>query len=88
MSETGAYQIPQDIIVETSNPKYLDETIKELRGCVAVVVGGGKPGRYVKKDGGYVVRCFAGLGFLKFDLEYRGYGRVIKELDELIDELI
>ena len=73
-----------DIIVETPNPEALDRTLQQLPGCFAVVVGGGMPGGYVKRDGGYVVRCFKGLDFLKFAVSHQGYGKVIKELDELI----
>lgn len=73
-----------DIIVETGNPEYLDTTLQQLPGCVAVVVGGGTPSGYMKRDGGYVVRCFGGLGFLKFAIGKQGYGKVIKELEELV----
>jgi hypothetical protein len=73
-----------DIIVETQNPEALDRTLQQLPGCAAIVAGGGTPEGYVERDGGYVVRCFAGLDFLKFAIAHQGYGKVIKELDELI----
>jgi len=71
----------KDILVECGNPEALDKTVQHFG---AAVVGGGMPGGYVKKDGYYVVRVFGNVGFVKFAIENQGYGKVIRELDELV----
>jgi hypothetical protein len=70
-----------DLLVETHNPQRLDETLNQFG---AVLIGGGMPGGYVKHEGYYVARVFGNVGFIKFMLDSQGYGRVIRELDELI----
>jgi len=79
-------QKARDIIIQTGNPEWLDGTLQELPGVCAVVVGGGMPGEYVKKDSGYLVRCFGNYVFLKFAIEHQGYGKIIKEFDGLTDD--
>jgi len=62
-----------DLIVTTSNPQLLDETIQQLPGCAAVVVDDSFNGETAR------VRVFSGLGFLKFALKNQGYGTVVRE---------
>lgn len=71
-----------DILVETGDPAWLDSTVQALPGCIAAVLGG--PDNYVRHEGAWVVRCFAGAAALKFMIEHQGYGKVIRELDELL----
>ena len=79
-------QQARDIIIQTGNPEALDSTLQQLPGVCAVVVGGGMPGGYVQRDGGYLVRCFGNYGFLTFAVERQGYGKIIKEFDGLFDD--
>lgn len=70
-----------DFLIECGNPEAFDNTIQQL-GAAALIDGGVK-GKYIKKDGYYIMRVFGDAGFLKFAIENQGYGKVIKELDEL-----
>lgn len=79
MGRSGA----TDILVEAADPADLDRTVQALPGCIAAV-NGGPDGPFPKVDGAYVVRCFAGKEFLKFAIDQQGYGRVVRELEELI----
>jgi len=74
---------PKDFLIECGNPEAFDKTIQQLGA--AVLVGGGTEQGYIQKEGYYVMRVFANDGFLKFAIENQGYGKVIKELDELIN---
>ena len=71
-----------DFLIECGNPEAFDRTINQL-GAAALVENGGK-GQYLQKDGYYVMRVFGDAGFLKFSIQHQGYGKVIKELDELV----
>jgi hypothetical protein len=71
-----------DILVDTANPAALDATVQALPGCIAVVLGG--PDDYVRHEDAWVVRCLAGADALKFMIEHQGYGKVIRQLDELL----
>ena len=70
-----------DFLVECTNPKAFDETIQQLGA--AVLINSGNKDNYSKKDGYYIMRIFGDPGFLKFAIETQGYGKVIKQLDEL-----
>jgi len=70
----------RDILVETSRPETLDQTMQQFG---AVVVGGGTPGGFVRVDGAYVVRCFSNADFIKFAIGNQGYGKVVREFDGL-----
>lgn len=67
-----------DLLVETSNPDTLDHTVQQLGA--AAVVGGGKPGSYVREDGCYRVRCFGCADWIRFAIERQGYGKVVGEV--------
>lgn len=70
-----------DFLVECLDPKAFDQTIQKLG--TAALVNGGNENNYAKKDGYYVMRVFGDAGFLKFAIENQGYGKVIKQLEEL-----
>lgn len=70
-----------DFLIECGNPEVFDKTIQQLG--TAVLMDGGNKGEYVKQDGYYIMRVFGNAGFLKFSIENQGYGKVIKELEEL-----
>jgi hypothetical protein len=70
-----------DFLIECGNPEAFDKTINQL-GAAALIDGGVK-GKYIKKDGYYIMRVFGDPGFLKFSIEHQGYGKIIKELEEL-----
>jgi uncharacterized protein (DUF302 family) len=61
-----------DFLVECRNPKLFDQTIQQLGASVLI------------KNGYYIMRVFGNAGFLKFAIENQGYGKVIKQLEELI----
>jgi hypothetical protein len=61
-----------DIRVRTGNPEALDETIRHLGGCTAVVVDGSWAA------GVCTVRVFSGEGFLRFALTNQGYGEIVE----------
>lgn len=71
----------KDFLIETNDPFGLD---KILNTWGAALVGGGMPGGFVKRGGYYVMRCFGNHGFIKFAIENQGYGKVVKELAELV----
>lgn len=71
-----------DFLIECGNPEAFDRTINSM-GAAALVENGDK-GQYLKKDGYYVMRVFGDAGFLKFAIQNQGYGKIIKELDELV----
>lgn len=68
-----------DFLVECGSPKAFDNTIQQLGSAALInnVTG------YIKKDGLYVMRIFGDAGFLKFSIKTQGYGKVIRELEEL-----
>jgi hypothetical protein len=72
-----------DVLVKTTDPVALDNTVQALPGCVAAVVGGPN-GPFPRVEGAYVVRCFSGKDFLKFAIDQQGYGTVVCELEELL----
>jgi hypothetical protein len=60
-----------DLLVETKNPKFLDETLQQLPGLAVVV------------DDSYngitcIVRVLGDAGFIKFAINQQGYGRVVE----------
>lgn len=71
-----------DFLIQCGNPEAFDRTINSL-GAAALVENGGK-GQYLQKDDYYVMRVFGDAGFLKFAIENQGYGKVVKELPELV----
>ena len=71
-----------DFLIECENPESFDRTINQL-GAAALVENGGK-GQYLKKEGYYVMRVFGNAGFLKFSIQNQGYGKIIKELENLV----
>ena len=74
----------KELIVSTSNPKALDQTLQQLGG----VVGQDANGSYWRdSDGNYSVRTMGGdLGFLKFAMEQQGYATVIGDRDINVKE--
>lgn len=62
-----------DFLVDCINPEAFDKTINQL-GSVLIQ----------DDDNYYVMRVFSDTGFIKFAIQNQGYGRIIKELDELI----
>ena len=71
-----------DYLIECANPKAFDNTIQQLGA--AVLINGGVENNYTKREGYFVMRVFGDAGFLKFSIENQGYGKIIRELDELI----
>ena len=69
-----------DFLIQCDNPEAFDRTVQQLGA--AALIDGGEKGKYVQKDGYYVMRVFGDAGFLKFAIENQGYGKVIKELLE------
>lgn len=80
-----------DLLVRTTNPKYLDETVQQLGPAVLVEES---PGLYLAiddedgwwKEGGahgYVVRVLDGAhaGFVEFAITHQGYGEVVRRLE-------
>lgn len=70
-----------DIVVETENPEALDRIVSQLAAAHLVE---DSPGKYVRRQGGYVVRCFGNPGYLEFAINHQRYGKVIGRLPELI----
>lgn len=69
-----------DLIVKCHNPAALDNVMQSF--CALVQQDGDLDNpQYIQKDGGYVVRCFGNVNFIKFVIENQGYGEVIGELD-------
>jgi hypothetical protein len=64
-----------DLIVEATNPEWLDETVQQLPNCVAVVVDGSWDGAAC------TVRVLSEVapGFVKFAIGNQGYGIVRTE---------
>ncbi|KFC19353.1 hypothetical protein [Chryseobacterium sp. FH1] len=73
---------PTDFLIECNNPHAFDKTIQQLGP--AVLLDGGTKGNYIKKEGYYVMRVFMNSGYIKFAVESQGYGKIIKELEELL----
>jgi hypothetical protein len=71
-----------DFLIKCGNPEAFDRTIQQL-GAAALIENGGK-GQYLQKDGYYIMRVFGDSGFLRFAIENQGYGKIIKELSELV----
>lgn len=67
----------KDVLIRTSNPAYLDETVQQLGGAL---VGG--PDNFVTREGYYVMRCFNPM--LPDMVKQQGYAEVVRELDELV----
>lgn len=70
-----------DFLIECGNPKAFDKTIQKMGA--AALINGGNEDNYIKKDGRYVMRVFGDTGFIQFAIENQGYGKVIKQLEEL-----
>lgn len=83
MNERPSYGAT-DIIVETPNPAALDKTLQAF-GAVVVQenVHTGNP-TYMRREGGYVVRCLGPVDFVEFVIKNKGYGKLIKRLPELV----
>lgn len=60
-----------DFLVDTPNPKALDDTLQQL-GAVLI----GRPD-FVRHGGHYVVRPLAPSGFVRFAVEQQGYAKVV-----------
>ena len=69
-------------LVECSSPEAFDQYIQQL-GAAVLIHGVGVEGNYKKKEGFYIMRVFGNAGFLKSAMENQGYGKVIRELEEL-----
>lgn len=72
----------KDFLVQCGNPEAFDKTIQQL-GTAALIDAGTK-GKYIQKDGHYVMRVFGNPDFLRFAIENQGYGKIIKELNETL----
>lgn len=72
-----------DILVDTTDPAWLDRTLSSMPGITAQVVGG-QDGPFPQVDGYYVVRVFGDITFFRFAVENQGYCIVVKELEELV----
>ena len=72
-----------DVLVETTDPAWLDKTLTDLPGVVAQVVGGPN-GPFRQTEGYYVVRVFTGIDAFKFMVENQGYCKIFKILDALV----
>jgi hypothetical protein len=70
-----------DILVDTANLAWLDETLHPFG---AVLVGGGLPEGYVKVEGHYVMRVFGDPAFVERVCRGQGYATVVRRLDELV----
>lgn len=70
-----------DYLIECGNPEAFDKTVQELGA--AVLIDGGVKGRYIQKDGYYIMRVFGEPGFIKFAIESQGYGKIVKECEQL-----
>jgi len=68
---------PTDILIRTANPDILQQTLQQLPGVRASLLG--SPGRYEREDGCWRARVFAGLPFLEFAFEQQGYGEIVRE---------
>lgn len=65
-----------DLIVETSNPKMLDDTVQQLGPAVVI------EGTWNSDDCTVDVRVFGDPGFMKFAIDNQGYGRVVGQREE------
>ena len=73
----------RDLLVETQNPEFLDDSIQ---GFGAAVVGRGTNTGFIRIKGAYVVRCFSNSAFIKFAIENQGYGEVVKTCEGLYQD--
>jgi hypothetical protein len=74
--------MPEDILVDTTNPKLLDETVQTFG---AFVMQGAAAPDYETHEGHYVVRSFTLPGSALADMiTQQGYAEVIRVLDELL----
>jgi hypothetical protein len=64
-----------DFLVECNNPESFDKTINQL-GAAALIENG-------EKGGYHVMRVFGDPGYIKFAIQNQGYGKVIRQLDDL-----
>ena len=67
----------KELLVRTSNPAWLDQTLQQLGGGV----GQDAHGNYMQTDPNvYVVRAMTGnVGLLRFAITNQGYGDVVGE---------
>lgn len=64
-----------ELLVETDNPRALDQTINSFGG----MVGQSPDGKYIRHvDGYYTVRSVSGdVSFLEFAIKKQGYARIV-----------
>ena len=75
MTDENLNEFPfTDILVKTGNPKALDLAVNSFTSALLQ----SPDGSYIERDGGYVIRCFGSVGFLKYVIENQGYGEVVK----------
>lgn len=73
-----------DFLVQTGNPEMLDDTLAQLPGMYARVIGRTTPGGIQYKEGYPVVRVFGDTGWFRFAMEQQGYCKIIRQLEELV----
>jgi len=73
-----------DFLVKTENPERLDDTLQQLPGMHAFVVGRGMPGGCMQRDGCYVVRVFGPTNWFEYAVMQQGYCTIVKKLDKLV----
>jgi hypothetical protein len=68
-----------ELLVRTTNPRWLDDTLQQIGGVVCQH----DDGAYVSLEPDvYIVRAVSGNpGFLKFAITQQGYGTVVGERD-------
>jgi hypothetical protein len=70
-----------DIIVDTTNPAALDAILRRFGAFVCQIDA--HKGSYLKRDGGYVVRCFGNVESVEAIIRNRGGAKLLKRLPEL-----
>jgi hypothetical protein len=71
-----------DFLVDCMNPSAFEKVISQLGPAVLVEDGGA--GKYLMKDGHYVMRVMGDPGFVKFAIKNQGYGTIVEELTEIL----
>jgi hypothetical protein len=69
-----------DYLVETTNPKALDETVNQI--AAALVQDHSTEDGYKRMDGYYVLRALGNPEYVKFACEHHSYCKIVGELDQ------
>ena len=70
-----------DIIVDTANPAALDAILRRFGAFICQIDA--HKGTYLKREGGYVVRCFGNVEAVEAIIRNQGCGKLLKRLPEL-----